>query len=122
MAARCDCVELIEWMVDDMEVPVAAKPGQVPAGGSALCIAGEMGHERALKALIERGPRGIVLAARGTMPIISAIRFGSLKCVELLIDAGALSQPGEVHPLVFAAECGHFDIVQAIVSRRPRMI
>ena len=67
-------------------------------------------------------PRNPNFENAGITPLYVAASGGSLKCVNLLLEAGAQTDPGtRSTPLIIAAEEGHLQVVRSLVRAGARI-
>ena len=67
-------------------------------------------------------PRNSNFENAGITPLYVAASGGSLKCVHLLLEAGAQTDPGtRSTPLIIAAEEGHLQVVRSMVRAGARI-
>ncbi|XP_073354622.1 uncharacterized protein [Aegilops tauschii subsp. strangulata] len=83
-----------------------ASVDSVSASGTPLHIAAFRGQDEAMKVLLENNADHNKILPGIDTPLISAITASSVKCVKLLVEAGADVNDGLVPPLAAAADKG----------------
>ncbi|KAM3292808.1 hypothetical protein ACQJBY_036454 [Aegilops geniculata] len=105
-------VDIVELLLSK-----GANPDGLSHGGTALHVAANNGHDDIVKVLLDHhADHKIALSGTDSTALVIATAVCSLKCVKLLLEAGAgVDGIGKDTPLIIAALAGSTDILKCLV-------